>query len=312
MKKAIVIVSFLLIITLALIWHLRTVESYITSTSDIKVHRGTSEQTAVMASLTKNLTINFLDVGQGDAALINFLDGEKMLVDCGPDAGILSALGRVMPYYDREIDYLVVSHPDLDHYGGCIDVLNRFKVKNIVYNGLKKPGDKAWQWFWDLVQKSGAKYFELDQETIWDISSTTIDFLYPNKPVNELIKTDLYKNYNGNNLSIVFTLNYNGQQVLFTGDAETALEKYLIDIYGSKLKSVILKVGHHGSSNSSNKDFLSAVVPQWAIISVGKNNKFDHPTMRVLKKLERTGAKILRTDESGDITCQVGEKVECN
>src|SRR3989344_9396567 len=86
----------------------------------------------------------FLNIGQGDAALINFGNGQKMLVDCGPNRSILSALGRHLPFYDRTIDYLLVTHPDLDHYGGCVDVLKRFDVKNIIINGATKAYDPYW------------------------------------------------------------------------------------------------------------------------------------------------------------------------
>lgn len=304
MKKATLIVSILLLTTLGLLWHIKALK-YVQTFEIPSITPGKDTKS------TNDLKITFLDVGQGDAAFVNFPDGEKMLVDCSLDARILAALGRVMPYYDKQIDYLVVTHPDMDHYGGCIDVLNRFQVKNIIYNGMKKEHDKAWQWFWDLVQKEGANYLELDNEKIFDIAGSTIDFLYPNKPVSDLIKTDLYKNYNGNNLSIVFTLNYFNHQVLFTGDAESGLEKYLLDTYGEKLKSDILKVGHHGSSGSSSKEFLDIIKPIYSIISVG-SNKYGHPTTRVLKRLERVGAKILRTDELKDVECLIGERVVCD
>lgn len=300
MKRPVIIVSILLIITLGLLWRVHPVKS----------PEGRVALSEGQRQLFNGVKIIFLDVGQGDAALINFPNGEKMLVDCAIDARILEALGRVMPYYDRQIDYLVISHPDADHYGGCIDVLTHYNIKNIVYNGVKKEHDKLWQWFWDLVQKEGASYHEISEEEIWDIASTTIHFYYPNHPVQDLIKTDLYKNYNGNNLSIVFGLTYNNYQILFTGDAEVDLEKYLISNFNDKLKSDILKVGHHGSPGSSNKDFLATVKPAFAIISVGEN-KYSHPSERVLKKLERVGAKILRTDEDRDVVCEMGEGVEC-
>lgn len=303
MKKPVAIVLILLLITLGLLWHTKRI---------INVDASITNTIIKNENLANNVKIIFLDVGQGDASLIKFANGEKMLVDCGIDTRILEALDRAVPYYDKQIDYLVVTHPDLDHYGGCIDVLNRFEVKNIILNGMKKSSDKAWQWFEESVKKSGAKIWEINQELVWQIASSTVDFIYPNKPVKDLIKTDLYKNYNGNNLSIVFILNFLGHQILFTGDAEIDLEKYLINIYNSKLESEVLKVGHHGSSNSSVKDFLNIVKPKFSIISVGQENKFGHPTERVLKKLERTGGEILRTDKAGDITCEIAEQVVCS
>src|SRR3989339_1296284 len=89
--------------------------------------------------------IIFFNIGQGDSALIKFADGEKMLVDCGPDKTVLSKLGKFLSFYDRTIDYLVVSHFDLDHYGGCVDVLHRYDVKNIITNGDEKEYDSYWR-----------------------------------------------------------------------------------------------------------------------------------------------------------------------
>lgn len=301
MKKHVITVFILLIITLGLLWRVRSVVN-------VQIVQNVVNEEKIE---NKNLKITFLNIGQGDASFIEFPNGEQMLVDCAVDARILEALGRVLPYYDRDLDYLVVTHPDADHYGGCIDVLKNYQIKNIIYNGMKKEHDKLWQWFWDLAQKEGASYHEIDAEEILDVASTTVRFYYPNAPVKELIKTDLYKNYNGNNMSIVFGLVYNNHQALFTGDAEADLEKYLLDNYGAKLKSDILKVGHHGSSGSSNKDFLSAVSPLFASISAGSGNRYGHPSERVLKKLERIGAKIFRTDLQGDVVCEVGERVDC-
>ena len=105
------------------------------------------------------LRITFLDIGQGDATFIEFPNGEQMLVDCAEDGKILEALGRVMPYYDRDIDYLMITHPDFDHYGGCTDVLNRFEVKNIVYNGFKKEYDDLGFEF-ILIKKSLIRYLQ--------------------------------------------------------------------------------------------------------------------------------------------------------
>src|SRR3989339_1455689 len=93
----------------------------------------------------KHFEVIFFNVGQGDSSLIKFEDGKKMLIDCGPDKNVLSKLGRELPFHNRTIDYLVISHFDLDHYGGCIDVLKRYKVKNIIHNGSTKYDDKYWQ-----------------------------------------------------------------------------------------------------------------------------------------------------------------------
>jgi competence protein ComEC len=301
MRKAILIVSILLAIVLGLRFYVEFNNKPVETRSIISLSTTT----------TQDLKITFLDIGQGDAAFIQFPANKKMLVDCSVDNRILSALGRTLPFYDQEIDYLLITHPDLDHYGGCIEVLKRFKVNNIIYNGLKKPGDKFWDWFWQEVQQTNTNYLEINKQQSLIINSTTLNFFYPDAPLSDLLGKP-WSVKGDNNTSLVFGLNYQGHQVLFTGDMMMDLEKHLLDTSQEKLKSDILKVGHHGSSGSSLQEFLDVVKPAYAIISVGKDNKFGHPTQRVLKKLERVGAKILRTDEGGDVECIIDNKIVCN
>lgn len=260
----------------------------------------------------KKLKITFLDIGQGDASFVEFPDNQQMLIDCSLDARILEALGRVMPYYDRSLDYLVVTHPDNDHYGGCIDVLDRFEVKNIIYNGVEKFGDNFWTEFWQKVGEEGAKYIKVDKLDVWDIASTTLTFYYPNHDLTENLNIPgSDKKASDNNTSVVLELNYLGHEILFTGDMEEVLENYLLSIFVEKLDSDILKIGHHGSATASSQEFLKIVSPKYAVISTDKNNKFGHPSLRILKRLERSETEVLRTDLQGDIVCEIGEQISC-
>lgn len=251
-------------------------------------------------SAKHNFRITFLNVGQGDAALIQFTNGEKMLVDCGPNKIILSALGRNMAFYDRTIDYILTTHPDLDHYGGCIDVVKNYRVKNIITNGKEKQSDPYWQEWNKAMLESGANISIVDKSGSLSIAGDMMQFFSPD-PTLSLQP----KEVDNNNFSVVFRLIHDGEKFLFTGDMEVPLEKMLVEKYCSStsacaLSSDILKVGHHGSDGSSSELFLSYVKPKTAIISVGKN-KYGHPTLRAMRHLERTGAKILRTDLAGDI-----------
>lgn len=239
---------------------------------------------------------SFLNIGQGDAAYIEFPNGQDALVDCSKDRRVLAALGRRMRFFDRTIDYLIVTHPDLDHYGGCVDVLKRFTIKHIVTNGGKKSYDAFWKTFWQAVQDERAAYTDIDKESVWEIGSSTVHFLYPDRPVAE-ISGDV----ENNNKSIVFLLRSGSQSILFTGDAEKELEAYLVEKYEDELHADILKVGHHGSPSSSGEPFLKAVLPRSAVISVGKENTYGHPSRRVIRRLERAGAQVWRTDTQGDI-----------
>lgn len=269
-------------------------------------------QSSVSVSSQKGedkVKVVFLDIGQGDATFVEFSDGTQMLIDCALDARILEALGRVMKASDHTIDYLFVTHPDQDHYGGCVDVLERFEVKHIVYSGYKKTTSEYFPVFQDSVQKEGALYHEIASEEIWNISSTTLHFLYPDKPVEtHPVVLATTKKEPSNNTSLVFILQYGKEKLLFTGDAEFEIENYLLKKYSPELLDVdVLKVGHHGSSGSSSAEFLSALTPEYAFISAGKKNRYGHPTLRTLKRLERVNAEVWRTDQRGDIIINVSK-----
>lgn len=247
-----------------------------------------------------------MDIGQGDATFITFPDDTQMLIDCSIDARILEALGRVMPYYDRTIDYLVITHPDMDHFGGCEDVLERFDVAHIVYTGVSKDGVQRWQSYLEAQTKEEAVYIEIDHQERWSIASSTLFFLYPDHSVKEQVRVPGFEKDTGvNNTSITFVLEYEGTSLLLAGDIEEELELYLVNTYSELLDIDILKVGHHGSPGSSSHIFLETTSPQDAIISSGKGNKYGHPSPRVLKRLERVSSTIWRTDEKGDILVSI-------
>lgn len=244
----------------------------------------------------------FLNAGQGDSALIQFGDGETMLVDCGPDKRVLGELGRVLPFYVRTIDYVIATHSDLDHYGGCVDVLKRYDVKHIVVNDRSKFYDPYWREWDKAMRGEGAEIITMASPTLWTIAGDTLRFLSPDPSFKLDTKAD-----DNNNYSIVFQLTHGAKSFLFTGDMEMPLEEALMWKYCSSavipcpaLRSAVLKVGHHGSSGASSENFLAAVRPEQAIISVGPN-RYGHPSRRALKHLERVGTEILRTDRLGAI-----------
>ncbi len=248
-----------------------------------------------------DFSVNFLNVGQGDATLIHFDNGIRMLIDCGPDRKILFKLGQYLPFYDRTIDYLLITHYDNDHYGGCVDVLRRYNVKNIIDNGATKPDDRYWAAWNKYRTNERADSIVIDRANSLIIASSTLNFFSPDKKLNLSSKeTD------SNNSSIVFLLSHHDSRFLFVGDAELPLENALVNQYCAvsstcpALHADYLKIGHHGSDSSSGDMFLSAVSPSVAVISVGKNT-FGHPSLRVLRRLERMGIDVWRTDQKDDI-----------
>jgi competence protein ComEC len=288
MRRFQITIFILLFIVVGLLAYVR----YVDDDSDINRVAGDK-----IVQDTGRLEIVFLDIGQGDATFITFPDGSTMLVDCAKDARVMEALGRVMRFYERTIDYLLITHPDLDHYGGCIDVMDRFDVGHVVYNGFQKNGDSFWKEFMQAIEReteAGAEYIKIDGEQVWNIASTTLHFLYPDAPVSEIDR-------DSNNSSIIFKLSFGEQDVLLTGDAEDEVEQYLVETYGDVLDVEVLKAGHHGSGSSSIQAFVDEASPDIAVISAGKDNQYGHPSLRVLRRLERADADIWRTDLFGDI-----------
>jgi len=240
----------------------------------------------------------FLNVGQGDASLIFLESGAKILIDCGPDQKILRKLGERFDFFDRQIDYLLVTHPDKDHYGGCLDVLKRYEVKNIFVNTLEKENEPLFLSWKGLLLSEGAEIFTIKNNAKYVLDGAELEFFNPDPALP--VKGD-------NDASLVFKFTYNTTTVFFAADMENNLENQLLLKYCptstkvcSAFESDYLKVGHHGSDSSSGENFLKAVDAEKAIISVGKNS-YGHPSQRVLKRLQRAGMEVLRTDQKGDI-----------
>lgn len=308
MKRTFVIIFCCLLGVLALRWRIRetTVQS-----SPAPILQSASHN-------ADNVKVTFLDVGQGDASLIDFTDGEQMLVDCSQDSRILSALGRVMKFYDNQIDYLLVSHPDLDHYGGCEDVLRRFDVRHVITNGFDKDYDSAWRSFKQAVIDEGAEWVVVTSNWELVIGNSVIDFLYPDHSLAvDASVPESGKSAQSNYTSIIFELSYKDKKVLFVGDAGEEEEDYIVKKYGSTsspqvgadLDVDVLKVGHHGSHHSSSDAFLKLVTPQIAVISVGADNSYGHPSNRTLVRLERASSTVYRTDIDKDVVVEMGDEV---
>lgn len=236
------------------------------------------------------LKVDFLDVGQGDAIFIEAPNHNQVLIDGGPGRAVLSELGRVMPFYDREIDLIISTHPDSDHLSGLIEVLKHYKVDKILTTGVKSDTNGFKEWL-SIIKDKNIQIAEFGQ-IIQLSKSANMYILSPFENLNGKEEENL------NDTSIVSRLVYGDLEILFTGDGEKGLEKEMID-KNLDLKSNILKVGHHGSRNSTTEEFLKAVSPNVAVIQVGANNSYHHPHKEVLGRL--AGIKIYRTDQDGRI-----------
>jgi competence protein ComEC len=236
--------------------------------------------------------ITFFDVGQGDAILIETPGRNQILIDGGPGSAILEKLNE-MPFWDRTIDLLVLTHPDSDHITGLVHVLSNYKVENILWTGIVRQAAVFEKWQ-ELIEKENARIFtaKAGQEIIAD--RTLLQVLFPFDSLEgELVK-------DANNTSIVLRLDLGEISFLFAGDVYGSTERELVK-RGIDLSSDILKVGHHGSKTSTSEEFVREVLPEIAVISVGSGNSYGHPHEETLDTLGKYDITIFRTDLQGDI-----------
>lgn len=254
---------------------------------------------------SKDMSVHFINVGQGDAILIQTPNGKVMLIDGGPR----SAGEKVVSYLKKagvsSIDILVATHPHEDHIGGLIDVLNAFTVKKIYDSGYPHTS-KTYENYLTLIEEKNINFNKahgFNQINIDPAISVTI--LHPCTTMDGI-----------NNNSVVLKVQYDNVGFMFTGDAESEAEAYFMEkTDDATLKSTVIKVGHHGSHTSTSRQFIDKVAPQIAIISVGAGNDYGHPNSDILQRIHNTGAQIYRTDLNGDIIiCTNGNtyKVETN
>ena len=209
---------------------------------------------------------------------------------------MLGELAKAMPYYDDSIDLVVLSHPHADHLSGLIDVLKRYKVGKVVESGViyRTPEHDAFE---EIASQKNIQRIDIEHPSIITFGGVTLKILYPNVSFeNKTVK-------NVNETSLVILLEFEGKKILFTGDAGKATEDKLLA--EGVLEDVdVLKVGHQGSKFSSSANFLNKILPEYAVIEVGKNS-YGHPTEEALSRLATVGAKIFRTDRDGTVTLEI-------
>jgi competence protein ComEC len=243
----------------------------------------------------------FLDVGQGDAALIQTADGATMLIDAGgsmeggPDPGAASVLPVLSALRITRLDVVVMSHPHPDHYGGLQAVLSALPVGELWDTGqAEAEGTQGAQRIVELALRLGVRVRrprDLCRAPV-SLGGARMAVLAPCPAFDEA--------YGANDNSFVLRLEHGQRSLLFTGDVETPAEARLVQQHGSALRSDVLKVAHHGSRTSSTAAFLAAVKPALAVVSAGRANGFGHPHAEVEARLVRAG-RLLRTDKVGGV-----------
>lgn len=235
-----------------------------------------------------NLHIVTCDVGQGDATLI-FQKNNQILIDGGPDNSVLNCLGKYMPFYDRTIELVILTHSDADHSTGLIEVFRRYQVDLYLRNNLNTD-TQVYRLLEKEVGSRGIKVIEPSIGQRLRLGLIYLDTLWPN---GETFK-------NTNDYSIITRLEYGSFKAVFTGDLEDSLTDKVRT--QSQLGVVeYIKVSHHGSRNGITNKLLDLLRPKVAVISAGKKNRYGHPHEETLDLLKNNNIKVLRTDEVGDI-----------
>jgi len=242
-----------------------------------------------------NLKVVFFDVGQGDAIFIETPQGHQILIDGGPSGKkVLEKLQNYIPFWDKTLDLVILTHPDYDHLKGLLSVLQKYDVKNVLWTGIEK-NTKTFEEWREAIGEENAQIAIAQAGQEIKAGKAEFFVLYP----FEKLQGKVFKKAS-NDTSLILKLLFFHNSFLFPGDTTSKIERQLLE-KKINISSEVLKIAHHGSKSSSQKEFLQSVSPQLAVISVGRNNPYHHPHQEVLNNLANFGIKVLRTDEKGDI-----------
>lgn len=242
-----------------------------------------------------NLSVSVLDVGQGDAILIQTPEYKNILIDAGENGVINEELGKQVSFFKKKIQLAVITHPHRDHFGGFLEVLQKYPIESIMFTGVVSHDPMYTSLINEITKRKIPIIFPSNDKDIEISPNTFLDVIYPFKDqgfIGQEVK-------NKNNTSIVIRLVRNGESlILLTGDAEHEEEKEIL-LAGQEIESPILKLGHHGSRTATSDEFLKAVNPKTVVISAGIGNKFNHPHKETMEKVKNLDVR--KTMEGGTV-----------
>ena len=246
----------------------------------------------------EGLLVQVFDVGQGDSIFIQAENGNQILIDGGPGDAVLAQLGNVLPFYDRTLDMIVLTHPDADHLDGLVEVVKRYKPKVVLETGVLHDTAQYGEWR-SYIESHGIPVIHAQAGEKFYVSEyLTMEVLSP------FHGQEGEKPKQVNQTSVVLRMDYGETSFLFTGDIESKVERMLAMAQREAVDVDVLKVAHHGSKTSSTEEFLKAVTPDVALVSVGRNNRYGHPAPEVLDRFRNLGIPVKRTDMAGALTLQ--------
>jgi|CXWL01.1.fsa_nt_gi competence protein ComEC len=246
-------------------------------------------------AVSNKLTVKILDVGQGDSILIQTPHGKTILVDGGPRSTLLDRMGEESSFWLRTIDMIVVTNPDRDHLEGFLEVMQRYEVKRLLYTGVIHR-TKIYAEFLNRVEAKSIPTFLAAPDQDWQLDDEVfLDIIAPLEPIKG---KELKKSNNG---SIVMKLIYGDTTMLLTGDAEAIEEKSIL-MSDADIRANILKSGHHGSRTSSTLPFLEAIQPEYAVMSNGNKNSYNHPHLETVLSYDQLGIDWQSTKDVGTVT----------
>jgi len=227
--------------------------------------------------------LSFLDVGQGDAILIQTPEYRNILIDAGPNGKVMEELGKKLNFFNQKIDLFILTHPDLDHYGGILDIFQKYPVDAVVMTGIAVNNQLYRTFLAELKNRDIPVLYPQSSRDLQISQDLYLDLLYPFEG-QSLIGQEV-KNRNNTSISLIIRDSNGNPLALLTGDAEEAQELDLL-LSGQDFSSPLFKLGHHGSKTASSAPFLAATKPETVIVSAGKDNKFGHPHEEIMERVK--------------------------